>query len=84
MENFFKWVADSALYTKDKLLKNNDYIWVTCVRETITEARRLIEKTEEEIVWENREKGYKTSGFKSLYGGIEQRWLLVFSEQAYL
>jgi transposase len=24
-----KWVADSALYTTDKLLANNDYLWLT-------------------------------------------------------
>lgn len=24
----FKWIADCALYTKDKLLKGNDYLWV--------------------------------------------------------
>ena len=84
LEKNFKWVADSALYTKDKLLKNNEYIWVTRVPETITEARNLIEKPNEEISWEERGKGYKTSGYSSSYGGIEQRWLLVFSEQAYL
>lgn len=83
VEKSFKWVADSALYTKDKLLKNNDYIWVTRVPETITEARNLMEKTDEEISWKDRGKGYKISGFKSSHGGIEQRWLLVFSEQAY-
>lgn len=84
LEGGFKWIADSALYTKDKLLKNNDYIWVTRVPETITEARNLIEKADAEISWIEREKGYKTSGFSSSYGGIKQRWLLVFSEQAYM
>ena len=29
----FKWIADSALYTKERLLKNNDYVWVTRVPE---------------------------------------------------
>jgi transposase len=79
----FKWVADSALYTKERLLKNNDYVWVTRVPETITEARNLIEKTDGEISWVERGEGYKTAGYQSSYGGIEQRWLLVFSEQAY-
>lgn len=79
----FKWVADSALYTKDRLLKNNDYTWLTRVPETILEAKKLTEKKEEEISWEERGEGYKTAGYKSFYGGIEQRWLLVFSEQAF-
>lgn len=79
----FKWVADAALYTKEGLLKSNDYVWVTRVPENITEAKNLIEKLDEEIAWEEGEGGYKTAEYKSRYGEIEQRWLLVFSEQAY-
>lgn len=79
----FKWVADSALYTKERLLKSNEYVWVTRVPETITEARNLTEKMDEEIAWVERGGGYKTAGYQSSYGGTEQRWLLVFSEQAY-
>lgn len=79
----FKWIADSALYTKEKLLKSNDYVWVTRVPETITEAKALVEKADEEIAWVEEEKGYKIKEYKSFYGGVEQRWLLVFSEQAY-
>lgn len=79
----FKWIADSALYTKERLLKSNDYVWVTRVPETITEAKNLIEKRDEEIAWIEWEDGYKAAGYESSYGGIEQRWLLIFSEQAY-
>ena len=79
----FKWIADSALYTKERLLKSNDHVWVTRVPETITEAKNLVEKMDEKISWVEREGGYKTAGYQSSYGGIEQRWLLVFSEQAY-
>src|SRR5262245_32277924 len=79
----FKRIADSALYTKERLLKSNDYVWVTRVPETIAEARNLIEKLDEKISWIEREGGYKTEEYQSSYGGIEQRWLLVFSEQAY-
>lgn len=79
----FKWIADSALYTKEKLLKSNDYVWVTRVPENITEAKALVEKVDEEIAWVEEERGYKIAEYKSFYGGIEQRWLLVFSEQAY-
>jgi hypothetical protein len=37
----FKWVADSALYSKNKLLTSNEYLWLTCVPETIEEAKDL-------------------------------------------
>ncbi len=43
-------------------------------------SKRLVEKPEEEIDWIDQEKGYKTCSFTSFYGGIKQRWLLVFSE----
>ena len=79
----FKWVADSALYTKDKLLKNNSYTWLTRVPETIKEAKELARKEAKEIEWKEQGAGYKISPFVSHYGEIEQRWLLVYSEQAY-
>lgn len=83
VEKNFKWVADSALYSKDKLLNNNNYIWLTRVPETIKEVKLLLDKTEQEINWELKDNGYKIASFKSNYGDLEQRWLLVYSEQAY-
>ncbi len=83
LNDHFKWIADSALYTKERLLKTNDYLWVTRVPETITEAKNLVEKPSEDISWIDVGNGYKISSFDSLYGEIKQRWLLVFSEQAY-
>jgi len=79
----FKWIADSALYTKERLLKNNDYLWVTRVPETVTEAKKLVAKPSEDLPWIKVGNGYEISRFDSSYGGIKQRWLLVFSEQAY-
>lgn len=83
LDGHFKWIADSALYTKERLLKNNDYSWITRVPEAIAEARRLVEKPAEDISWIDIDDGYKLSRFDSSYGGIKQRWLLIFSEQAY-
>lgn len=78
----FKWVADSALYTADKLLSSN-YQWLTRVPETVKEARSLIEKNDDSLDWKEASKGYKIASFESTYGNVPQRWLLVFSEQAY-
>lgn len=83
LNGHFKWIADSALYTKERLLKNNNYFWVTRVPETITQAKNLAERSSEDIPWVEMGNGYKISDFDSSYGGIKQRWLLVFSEQAY-
>ena len=79
----FKWVADSALYDKEKLLKHSDFLWISRVPETINEARKLVEKPDQEIIWVDREKGYKTALFYSNYGDVKQRWMLVYSEQSY-
>lgn len=83
LEKKFKWISDSALYAEDKLLKSNDYLWLTRVPETIKEARQLLEKSDRDVEWREQEKGYKTASLCSNYGGLDQRWLLVFSEQAY-
>ena len=82
-DNNSKWVADSALYTKDKLLKLSDHLWLTRVPETISEAKYLVKTNAEEIEWTARDNGYKTAGYRSHYGDIEQRWLLVYTEQGY-
>jgi transposase len=79
----FKWVSDSALYCKDKLLKKNGYLWVTRVPETIAQASALLEKPDDEMVWHALDKGYLVSATLSEYGDIKQRWLLVHSDQAY-
>ncbi len=86
-----KWVADSALYSKTKLLASNDYLWVTRVPETILEAKELVSQMDDALIWQesdsNGEDGkkskYRYSSSRSFFGGIEQRWLLVFSDHAY-
>lgn len=79
----FKWVADSALYSKNKLLASNEYLWLTRVPETIAEAKELVMKPDELIEWKSLGDGYKVESHVSNYGNIEQRWLLVYSEKAY-
>jgi transposase len=79
----FKWIADSALYSADKLFKLKDVLWISRVPETITEAKKLTKMDHNAIKWKKLEKGYKYASYESNYGNIKQRWLLVYSEQAY-
>ena len=79
----FKWIADSALYSKDKLLAQTDYLWLCRVPETLAEAKRLVRTADEAIAWVEHEKGYRTASYESNYGGVKQRWVLVSSAQAY-
>jgi transposase len=75
------FVADSALYSK-QLNELEGVKWVTRVPETINEAKKCIK----EIVRSTMiplDNGYSYLPFSSNYGDVEQRWLVVFSEQAY-
>lgn len=82
LEHDFKWVADSALYTTDKLLQS-EYLWLTRVPENIKEASELVHKDDKNISWQKYDEEYKFAAFDSNYGGISQRWLLIFSKHAY-
>ena len=79
----FLWVADSALYHKEKLLSAENLRWVTRVPETIKECRDLVEKEESELSWTELSNGYRISNYESMFGGVKQRWLLVYSRQAF-
>ena len=78
-----KWIADSALYSKEKLLKDNDYLWVSRVPASIKAAQDILNQPDNEVKWKDWGENYKIATFPSDYGEIEQRWLLVFSEAAY-
>jgi transposase len=83
LDRNFKWVADSALYTADKLLLAKDHLWLTRVPETVKEARTLVSKADGEIAWQEGGNGYKHATYVSHHGGMKQRWLLVYSEEAH-
>ena len=78
----FCWVADSALYSKEHLLRSGEnMLWLTRVPETIKEAKELVESAD--VKWLELESGYKIAAYNSGYGGMAQRWLLVFSPEAH-
>jgi transposase len=79
----FKWVADSALYSSGSLLATNDYLWLTRVPETISEAKELVSQEDESISWHAGKGGYKYAETLSVHGNVPQRWLLVYSEKGY-
>lgn len=79
----FLWIADSALYTKERLLACNDFFWISRVPETITESKVMVRLNDKDLNWTAASEGYRYVESASHYGGIEQSWILVFSEQAY-
>ena len=76
-------VADSALYSADhvKKLTESGVKFVTRVPETISEAKTRIQETEIESM-EHLTNGYRGATCRSEYGDTEQRWLIVYSEEA--
>lgn len=80
----FIWVADSALYTSDKLLLlNNKLTWITRVPAALADVKALTEMPAEVFEWKDIGNGCRMVSIYSNYGGIKQRWLLFFSQEAY-
>ena len=79
----FLWVADSALYSIDKLLSLPSTPWVTRVPHTVGAAKSLVEMPKENFDWVDIGNGYQMVSIGCNYGGALQRWLLVYSEQAF-
>jgi transposase len=75
-------VMDSAGYTKKSLEAcQNTIKWISRVPETLSESKIVIEKDYD--TWNELPNGYKYVPLTSEYGGVKQRWLLVFSKEAY-
>jgi transposase len=76
-------VADSSLYSADHVekLTESGVKFVTRVPETISEAKSRIQEAEIESM-EPLTEGYRAEECRSDYGETEQRWLVVYSEEA--
>jgi transposase len=75
-------VADSALYSADNLQKlaATHLKWISRVPATLSEAQVVLAQAEPKTMMPLLE-GYRYQTLTSTYGGVEQRWLLVYSEQ---
>jgi transposase len=76
-------IADSALYSQEMLKALWAIRWITRVPETILEARDLLQRMEPVAMQPAAQGGYRYCKVASQYGGVPQRWLVVFSQQAY-
>jgi transposase len=78
----FMYVADSAMY--NSCVNNSaDFIWMSRVPESITEAKAWLQKEDSSFAWKDLGNGYRVCTAKSQYKDIDQRWCVVSSEQAY-
>ena len=74
-------VADRALYTAETLPTLTELCWVTRVPETLKEARQAIEEAAP-VLMESLDK-LSYQHLESAYAGIRQRWVVVYSPEAY-
>jgi transposase len=74
-------VADSALYSEENLhrLAHTGSSWITRVPATLTEAQTALAQATPETMMPLTE-GYGYRVLASTYGGVAQRWVLIYSE----
>ncbi|HYN44770.1 MAG TPA: IS1634 family transposase [Candidatus Limnocylindrales bacterium] len=73
-------VGDSAMYTKENLKLMKEMRWLSRVPLSIKAAQELVDSTPEKELTASKIPGYFWQETSSNYGGIEQRWLLVESQ----
>jgi transposase len=74
-------VADSALYSEDNLamLAQTAVKWITRVPATLRDAQATLAQAEPQTMAPLKE-GYRYHEGPSTYGGVAQRWVLIYSE----
>jgi transposase len=74
-------VADSALYSAENLQKLSETRtkWITRVLATLSEAQAALVQAAPQTMVPLME-GYRYQALMSTYGGVEQRWVLFYSE----
>lgn len=76
------FVLDSAAYSAGNIANwGSQKKWLSRVPETITEAQAALQSVATEAMTQLAN-GYAIHSTTSAYGGIKQRWLIVYSEQA--
>src|SRR5262249_60295169 len=75
-------VADSALYSAENLQKlaETRLKWITRVPATLREAQAVLAQADPQTMAPPTD-GYRYRVVRSSYGGIERRWVLIYSEQ---
>ena len=64
--------------------KSLDMKWLSRVPSSISEAKVSLCKPKEEFIWSDQGNGYHITPLQSNYGGVKQRWILVYSEHAFI
>jgi transposase len=79
------WIADSKFYTEETISQVKDDVkWISRVPDTIKEAKLEIQHTARTLdqLQPLKNEKYSYRSYKSRYGGVAQRWLIIFSTDA--
>ena len=74
-------IADSALYSAKNLILIKELKWISRVPLSIKKAKYLVKIVTSKNLKDSSSKGYRYLEEKVIYGGIEQRWMVVESEE---
>ncbi|MDI6886251.1 MAG: IS1634 family transposase, partial [archaeon] len=78
------WVWDSAVYSERNIKEiSSSNKWITRVPETLSEAKEVLESSDMEKMRRTQLSGYHLFRTFVEYGGVKQRWIVVFSEKAF-
>ncbi len=77
-------VTDSAGFTQECLAayQRQDLRWVMSVPSTVGEAKRRLEEVVDPEKLRPLAEGYRYMAFSTSYAGVEQRWLVIYSDAA--
>ena len=74
-------VADAALYTQENLQILGEVKWLARVPLTIKAAKKLVTEADTKNFISSEQVGYRYLEVKQNYGDIEQRWLVIESQE---
>jgi transposase len=77
------FIADSALYSEKNINVLSQVKWITRIPGTLNEVKKLYKSIPPEQMQESALEGYSYLAVGNYYGGLPQRWLVVFSKAAY-
>ncbi len=77
------FIADSALYSEENINILSQVKWVTRIPGTLNEVKELYKSITPEQMQKSALEGYSCLEVGNYYGGLRQRWLVVFSKAAY-
>ncbi|MDR2437528.1 MAG: IS1634 family transposase [Endomicrobium sp.] len=78
------YIGDSAMYTKSQLLSPTaQFAWLTRIPNSIRESKELLESDRHNHTWEEVNNNYSCAETINNYEGVDQRWVLIYSKDAY-